>query len=824
MSRLPHLQLIGGVTGVPYTRVGGGGANFVFPPRDRVTQGRAVREAVNDAVDDAVAEHRAQHTEAETKGIQLTIESHAGFDLKLDSLESRRAGIELLHARTEGGVQRAVIFVPREKMDVLLKKIDQYEHGTTPNGNPRNQPLIDSIERARLAVVKDLWSDARDFPDTDAPMWWEVWSFYTPGGAQARYDQLAQACRARRLDVSAQRLEFAERIVVLVKARPSDWARSRALLELVSELRYPVEPIRPHLELAPREQAEWVGSLQERLRPAGPDAPVVCLLDTGVNRGHALLQDSLLEADTQAVVDAWGAADRREEPHGTCMAGTALYGDLAPVLQAAGPVNLRHRLESVKVVPDRGELPPEVHGAVLTQAVSLAEIRAARRSRTICLAVTAVDASGKGAPSSCSAAVDQIAFNNGNATRLVVVSAGNIRTIARGAAYPQLNQSADGAMEDPAQAWNALSVGAFTERVQLSPAYAGYRPMAPAGGLTPSSRTSVCWDDDGRSRWPLKPDLVFEGGNWVESGAGERSTCHETHLLTTGFSATGAQFDTNADTSAATAQAARLAAMVQAEYPRLRAETVRGLLVHSAEWTEAMLQQCPGDLQNQVIRRVRTFGYGTPNLTRALHSVNHAVTLVAESAIQPYRKHGGEVRHNQMGLHQLPWPTAVLFDLGDVPVRMRVTLSYFMQPNPGRRGNIPRWGYPSHGLRFDVRRPGETLDQFRQRLSLAERDDPDAPVDNVGETRNWVIGVNGRSRGTLQCDWWEGTASELASSDHIAVYPVTGWWRERPFLGKVENTAPYSLIVSIETPDQAIDLYTAITTQTEVAVDVASGP
>ena len=35
----------------------------------------------------------------------------------------------------------------------------------------------------------------------------------------------------------------------------------------------------------------------------------------------------------------------------------------------------------------------------------------------------------------------------------------------------------------------------------------------------------------------------------------------------------------------------------------------------------------------EVMRRIRTFGYGTPSLTRALHSLSNAVTLVAESAI-----------------------------------------------------------------------------------------------------------------------------------------------------------------------------------------------
>lgn len=824
MTRLPHLQLVGDVAGVPYTRAGGGGAPFTYPPRDRVAQARSLRQALRNAVASASAEHQAQHTDTDSRGVQIVMESQAGFDLKLESLEARRAGIELLQAWTSAGVQRAVIFVPRDRLGVLLKKIDQYEQDLTPTGKPKNQPLIDSIERARLAIARDLWADARDFPATDAAIWWEVWCLCPPGAAQARHDELARACRARQLEVSHRRLEFAERMVTLVKARPGDWARSRALLELVAELRYPVEPARPYLDPAPREQAEWVRSLHLRLRPAGPDAPAVCLLDTGVNRGHALLEDSLLERDTQAVVEAWGAADRRDEPHGTCMAGTALFGDLAELLAGDSAVELRHRLESVKVIPDRGELPPEVHGAVLKQAVALAEIRAATRRRTVCLAVTAPDASGEGAPSSCSAAVDQIAFNDGSDTRLVVVSAGNIRAMPPETQYPQLNHSAEGALEDPAQSWNALSVGAFTERVQLSSEYDGWQAIAPAGGLTPSSRTSVCWDDRERSRWPLKPDLVFEGGNWIESEHGERSSCHETHLLTTGMYATGAQFDTNADTSAATAQGARLAAMIQAEYPRLRAQTIRGLMVHSAEWTNAMHQQCPGNLQAQVMRRVRTFGYGSPNLTRALHSLRNQVTLISEAAIQPYRKDGGDIRTNQMGLHQLPWPTRVFYEMGAVPVRMRVTLSYFIEPNPGRRGNIPKTRYASHGLRFDVRRPGESVEQFRQRLSLAERDDPDAPIDNVGETRSWIVGVNGRSRGSLQCDWWVGAAEQLAGSDHIAVYPVTGWWRERPFLGKVHNAAPYSLIVSIETPEQTLDLYTAITTQTTVPVEVPIRP
>jgi hypothetical protein len=41
-----------------------------------------------------------------------------------------------------------------------------------------------------------------------------------------------------------------------------------------------------------------------------------------------------------------------------------------------------------------------------------------------------------------------------------------------------------------------------------------------------------------------------------------------------------------------------------------------------------------------------------------------------------------------MHLHQLPWPTEVLEDLGPTQVSMRVTLSYFIEPSPNNIG----WG------------------------------------------------------------------------------------------------------------------------------------
>lgn len=176
-----------------------------------------------------------------------------------------------------------------------------------------------------------------------------------------------------------------------------------------------------------------------------------------------------------------------------------------------------------------------------------------------------------------------------------------------------------------------------------------------------------------------------------------------------------------------------------------------------------------------------------------------------------------------MHLHTLPWPKGTLEALGETPVTMRVTLSYFIEPSPGRVGWDNKHRYQSHGLRFDVIRPTETLPEFRQRVSRAEWDDPKnlkSRPSVVEETRRWTVGEDGRTHGSLHSDWWTGTAAELATAGHLAVYPVTGWWRERPHLGRVARKARYSLIISIDTPDVTVDLYTPIEISSNVVTEV----
>ena len=93
----------------------------------------------------------------------------------------------------------------------------------------------------------------------------------------------------------------------------------------------------------------------------------------------------------------------------------------------------------------------------------------------------------------------------------------------------------------------------------------------------------VLWDD----KWPIKPDIVFEGGNVIRDSYG-CTQCTELSLLTLHHRPFERQFSTIWATSAAAAQAAWMAAQIQAHYPQAWPETIRALMIHSANWTEQM--------------------------------------------------------------------------------------------------------------------------------------------------------------------------------------------------------------------------------------------
>jgi hypothetical protein len=612
-------------------------------------------------------------------------------------------------------------------------------------------------------------------------------------------------------------VSFAEREVLLALATPETLGRIIANTDAIAELRLARDTPANFMEMTPDQQRAWADEMAHRIEPPGADAPAVCLLDSGSTQRHPLIRPALNPADQQT----WDGGANVEDTgnayggHGTEMSGIALYGDLVPFLTGNGPVQLTHRLESVKTLPDRGANDPDLYGHITASAIGRAEVNAPDRPRAICLATTSGGDYWRGRPSSWSASLDNLAYGNGTDQRLIVVSAGNIREALPPADYLHRNDVSP--IESPAQAWNALTVGASTEKCNItSAAYNGWQAMGAAGDLSPRSRTSVSWQHD----WPIKPDVVLEGGNLgIDPATGHADDIDDLALLTTFRRPQERMFTTTGDTSAATAQVARMGAQVLVDRPDLWPETVRGLIAHSAEWSPAMRAHLPAvPTQNDKRTLIRRYGYGVPDLTRAIRSLSNDVAMVIEGNMQPYAADGSEIKTKDMMLHDLPWPDEVLEGLGQQIVQMKVTLSYFIEPNPGERGWTKRHRYSSHGLRFDVKRSEETLETFRRRINRAAREEEESIV-AAGSDDGWFFGPRLRNRGSLHSDIWEGTAADLASRHAIAIYPTGGWWREKPALQRDDRQVRYALIVSLRAPVQ-VDLYTPIETAVGIPVEV----
>lgn len=820
---------------------GGGGGKKPPPPASRAAHAEALRTSLL-AAEMAGRSRRADagpRVHGAEPGLYIEFDSQPGFELNHGSLTSIRRGIELVavsEIEIETGetdatwLQRGTVFVPDGQLKHFVERLEKYALETPKKPRERrHEDLFDRIASLRLATLRALWTDSpEDYPADESSIWWEVWLRRQDGRELERLLEFASSVD---IQVGDRRLEFDDRIVTLVHGTPRRLSQSIDVLSDFAEVRKAKETAAFFVDLSPADQADWLGDLSDRSSPAPVDAPAVCVLDTGVTREHPLLEPSLPTEDCHTVDPAWGSHDDGGGPtmrgHGTEMAGLALWGDLATVLASSTPVQLRHRLESVKILPPRGQNPPELYGAVTAEATTRPEIQAPLRRRCFSMAVTATDDRDRGQPSSWSAAVDALSAGRAfdpstqglvylekaerKAHRLFVISAGNTSELESA----HLDRSDTEAVHDPAQAWNALAVGAYTEKSLINdPTLEGWLPIAPPGELSPYSTTSVTF----ASKWPIKPDVVFEGGNVAQSGAGELSAgVEDLSLLTTYFRPVEKPFVTCCATSAASTQVARMAAQISAEYPEFWPETIRALVVHSAEWTRAMQAHLSGAsgkrAREQLIRR---YGFGVPSLLRSLRSADDALTLVVQSQIAPFAK--GSM--HEMHLHALPWPADVLAGLGNAGVRLRVTLSYFVEPNPGRRGWGTRHRYASHGLRFEVRKPTETTDEFRKRLNKRALDEDEKKPNAGGDSSEWYLGEQARNRGSLHSDIWEGTAADLADRGVIGVYPVGGWWKEQPKRDRSADGARYALVVSIETEATDVDLWTPVAAEVGVPAEV----
>jgi len=790
------------------------GSHFKSPPRhNRITHGNSLINKFNSLINTHQGSQTIYKKKLPFKGIVVDIFSEKDFDLSYPSLERIRDGFKLLNLQvSEDDIVCATVKIKEGFESKFTKILEDYLDQDKKNrGKRRNQKLVDSINNIKLATIESFWTDTVKKPGENDKHWFEIW-LNTAEDKELVINSFREVISStinNKSDIilSQREIHFPERTIVLAFTSLHQLSKVENIFSYLAEIRL-AQPIpTDYTKLSSKEQKEFVQEILTRITKPNKNSPSVCLLDTGISKHHKLLEVALNDEDTHSCFPKFDGSDKRG--HGTEMAGLGLYGCLINLIESNERINLTHQIESVKILPDKGANPTDLWGDITREAVGRVEIKAPNRQRTFCLAITGIEKDYNGYPSSWSATIDQISSGQNDKTRrLFCISAGNVRSLEDKKDYPKSNHVLG--IENPAQSWNALTIGAYTNKIFIqSEDFDGYMPLAKKGGLSPCSRTSLTWENNS---CPLKPDIVFEGGNdAIEPKTKSVDFCDDLLLLTTKATTLGGSLLTlTGETSAATAQAARMAAIIQSNHKNIWPETVRALMINSASWSEEMINEFPKTSKNYKKNRIRCYGFGVPNLSKAISSSKNSVTLISQEHFSPFVKEGSNIKADEIHFHDLPWPKEVLESLDDnIEVTMKITLSYFIEPSPGRRGWDNKFRYQSHGLRFDVLRPSETIKQFKDRLTKILWEDENAP-DNPSDIQNWELGPKLRNRGSVHSDIWKGSPITLASSGSIAIFPVTGWWKERKHLEGWKKKTRYSLVVTIETQEENIDLYSNV--------------
>ena len=768
------------------------------------------------------------------RGLTVAVTSRVGEELATGA--SRRAtstGMQLLNVQRYAKVQknrardRAIYFLTDSAIESLVKSLIAYEEWT-PDGDdsrnedldpgtadsvkrPRNFWLFESADEFRRAEIEDLWTDTlENFPGGRGEAEWEIWV------RAPMVDAFETAVDKLGIETSGRRSEFVDILVYNVIATKAALDRLIGSSAAVVELRGASNFIAEHADLPPPARITQYQTIADRVVPAPAVAPWVTLLDTGVNRANALISPALPAERCRAVARAWNAFD--PDGHGTKMAGVALYGDLADLADSTEPVKLDIGLESVAVFNPGSPVRIPARDAI-TRGVRAAEAEE-EHQRIYCLAATAVGEPEDGRPTSTSSMLDKLAFNDRRNTRLFCVAVGNVEAFATEpylvSSYATLN--GDHGIQSPAQAQNVLSVGALTHKCT------GPSPLAETGGLSPRSRTAQPWRFRPKHH---KPDIVMEGGNHGIDPGGRTSRPHAPDMIaTTSNDPARRPITFTGDTSAACAAASRLAGRVLARYPALRPETVRGLIVHCAEWTDAMkarrqeLMDAGATEEEATLATLDCFGWGVPDEERVFWSASNALTLIAQDDLRPFKQDEGRgVTLKEMKSFRLPWPDQALRDLGTTEVEMRCTLSYFIEPDLHSAGLQRPQLYSSHGLSFDFQRFDESEARAERRVNRAV-----SASDSSTSDTGWALGWRKRNRGTLHHDIWRGPAYQLVGRRLLNVAPSRGWWATNPETPPANLTVPFSLIVSIRTPETTNDLVSEVRALVPVSalVDVPS--
>ncbi|MDD1484082.1 S8 family peptidase [Burkholderia thailandensis] len=568
----------------------------------------------------------------------------------------------------------------------------------------------------------------------------------------------------------------------------------KGLKDFVLNYPYIFEVVEPEDIVLPQAVAAQAAVAAVQVVPVAPDAaaPTVCVIDSGIQEGHSLLQPAVDQSTSHCFLPAVPANAVQDEVapggHGTRVAGAVLYGEEVP---NAGAPQLPFWIQNARVLGAQNEMPVELFPPEALRAAIERFNDGPRQTRIFNHSINARSYCRTRYMSSWAAEIDQLCNER---DVLIVQSAGNLPIqgaapfigivdhLTAGREYPQYLYESAARIANPGQSLQALTVGSVAYDAAESGAWRTF--AAQTGDPSAFSRT-------GPGIWSvIKPEVVAYGGDAVrtnnsppdvQGGGRVANACPS--LVRSTLYAPGPAFDRDdAGTSYAAPKIARIAAKIQSVLPAEPALLYRALVVQSAKWPEwaetiltrlrnpaaEMTRAQKDGLLASASRALRCLGYGIPDEDRATSNTDHRTTLITsgETAIHAAECH----------IYQVPIPPELRQQADEFDIRIDVTLSYVAQPRRTRR-HLRR--YLSTWVDWKTSHLGEGLNDFRVRaMKDAVNDGEPLP----GTSLPWALNEKPqfgfvrdfkRSSGTVQKDWAVVQSNTLP--DHFCIAVVGHW-------------------------------------------------
>jgi hypothetical protein len=552
------------------------------------------------------------------------------------------------------------------------------------------------------------------------------------------------------------------------------------------------------------EQNEIENNLQDEssLQLIAPllNAPKVCVIDSGIQENHRLLDLAVdvLSSKSYVLNDNSTADYVSNGGHGTKVAGAILYPKSIP---KSGIYNLPCWIQNARVlnrdnVLDRkNSYLPKLMEDIISDFLPTKIYNLSIASRSPCRLKHMT---------SWAASIDKLTYEN---DVLFIVATGNLSREAvknhldTSRQYPDFLLEKSSRISNPSQSSFALTVGSVSLKE-----YKTVDDHSFGENDSPSAFTK-----SGPGLWGMiKPDVVEYGGNLVVQKIGNVhliKSKDETSVELVQSTLGGKKKAIGKDigTSFATPKVSNIAAILQGILPNDNALLYRALIAQSARLPKKYFQ-------NPTSENIKLYGYGIPDVNRATGNTENRITFIASDFIAP----------KQAKLYSVNIPKSIRSAGDNYDILIEFTLSYKANP---RRTRMKTKSYLSTWVDWSSSKIGQSFEQFKIKVIKDLESGNDIVNDNENQdTIHWKIRERSdygkikdfkRQDSTLQKDWCILKSNQLPEELSFAIIGHKGWEVD------LSKAVPFAISVSIEALENSIPIYEAIRVENDIKVQIA---